>query len=282
MSDFTYQMPDSNDFLKSLFAFLKREGDIELTHLLNKATCSVSTNNEYSEERWNAKWTEVLFYVPFDQFDLVSSEMENRLLEYCNRIMPKDAGYDVMRVSILPQIGGHKSEKTLEEEIREVSESLVNAPSPIRLPSDLTDKGREMAEIYFFLYCAENVLRLFIQQVASDTYGSTYFSQLTVSRSIRGGIAARKQNEEKNKWLCIRGDSELFYLDFKELGDMIINNWSLFERYYPDQAWIRTKIEEMAHCRNLIAHNSYVENHEREVIRLNFRSIVRQLEQYMN
>lgn len=66
-------------------------------------------------------------------------------------------------------------------------------------------------------------------------------------------------------------------MDFKELGDIIINNWGVFSIYFPDQAWIRTKIEEMGNCRNLIAHNSYVDDHDRDVIRLNFKGIMRQL-----
>jgi len=87
----------------------------------------------------------------------------------------------------------------------------------------------------------------------------------------------RKDQEEKNAWLSIRGESDLFYMDFKELGDLILNNWDTFKDSFPDQAWIKSKIDELGNCRNLIAHNSYVGEHERNVINVNYRSIIKQL-----
>jgi hypothetical protein len=102
-------------------------------------------------------------------------------------------------------------------------------------------------------------------------------SSLNTSKSVKNAIAMRKQNEQLNKWMSVRGGSDLFYLDFKDLADVITNNWPLFSGCFPDQAWIRTKIEEMANCRNLVAHNSYLQEHERDVLRTNFTSIIRQV-----
>jgi len=180
-----------------------------------------------------------------------------------------------MKVSLVPKFGAAGAQQQLEEEITEISKALDGTTSDARLPSDLLEKGQEMAQVYLYLYCAENILRLFIERIASERV--TDLANLTIPKTVRDGIAVRKRNEERNKWLSIRGGSDLFYVDFKELADIITNNWTIFGTYFPDQAWIRTKIEEMAHCRNLIAHNSYIDDHERDVIRLNFRSILRQI-----
>ena len=201
--------------------------------------------------------------------------MEESLKEYCDLIMPRETGLDVMQVSLVPKFGSAGAQQELEEEIVEISKALDGTTSDASLPSDLLEKGQDMAQVYLYLYCAENILRLFIERIALEHLAG--LSDLTMPKAARDGIAIRRRNEERNKWLSIRGGSDLFYVDFKELADIITNNWTIFGVYFPDQAWIRTKIEEMAHCRNLIAHNSYIDDHERDVIRLNFRSILRQI-----
>jgi len=96
---------------------------------------------------------------------------------------------------------------------------------------------------------------------------------LTIKETING----RKRNEEKNHWISVRGSSDLFYLDFIELSALIQNNWDLFKGYFPDQAWISSKLNELYGIRNLVAHNSYVGDHERAILQVTFRSIYKQL-----
>ena len=98
-----------------------------------------------------------------------------------------------------------------------------------------------------------------------------------MSNELKRKVTTRIEQEQKNKWLSVRGDPELFYLDFKDLGAIIQNNWDLFAPYFPDQIWILSKINELAECRNLVAHNSVIGDHERDVIRVNFNSILKQL-----
>ena len=75
----------------------------------------------------------------------------------------------------------------------------------------------------------------------------------------------------------MRGESNLFYLDFKHLGDIIRNNWEIFEQKFPDQNWIIAKINELAKIRNLVAHNSLVGDDEIDILRTNTRSIMKQI-----
>lgn len=54
-----------------------------------------------------------------------------------------------------------------------------------------------MAEVYFYLYCIENSLRLFIEKVALNKLGENYFEKLQINSNIEKNIKGRKRKEEK-------------------------------------------------------------------------------------
>ena len=129
-----------------------------------------------------------------------------------------------------------------------------------------------------YLYYAENALRLFIDKIGMDSLDNDYFNSIKTSTEIRNKVLKRKQNEERNRWKSVRGDFDVFYLDFADIGSIIVNNWDIFSKYFPDQNWISSKIKELTECRNHIAHNSYIGSHERDIIRVNFTNILRQID----
>ena len=282
MSDFTYDKPTDSKYHQTLLAYLKKKGETTLYNLVKKAKCYIDAGGTYSEKRWNAMWTKIVFQVPMSDFDDVSDDDRLRLISICNTIMPPDAGYDVMNVEFTPLIDTITEIPDLEDDLQEIQESLETIETPFTLPQDILEKGKEMAEVYLYLYVVENSLRLFIEKVGTEKYGAHFFDFFNIPTEVIRGMEIRKKQEGKNQWISIRGENPLFYLDFKELGILIINNWELFKNYFPQQAWISTKIEELANCRNLVAHNSYMGKHECDVIRVNFNSIVRQIRSGMN
>lgn len=148
----------------------------------------------------------------------------------------------------------------------------------VSLPNDIAEKAKDLSEVYLYLYVVENSLRMFIRDVAMRNFGSNYFPQLKITRDIQKSLAVRKENEEKNKWLSLRGSEELFYLDFKDLATVIGENWELFKGYFDSQPWIKTKIEELANIRNLVAHNnSFIDQHNKDVLRINYHQILKQI-----
>ena len=153
----------------------------------------------------------------------------------------------------------------------------IRPPVRITASDDIIKKGKEMVEVYFYFYCIENSLRLFIEKVALNKFGEDYFEKLQINSNIEKNIKGRKRKEEKNKWLSVRGDSELFYLDFEDLEKIIMNNWNLFRNYFPDQKWITSKLSEMADCRNLIAHNSFIDEDGRNLLRTYYVNILKQI-----
>lgn len=138
-----------------------------------------------------------------------------------------------------------------------------------------------MAEAYTYLYSVENSLRLFIEKICKEVYGENYFSQITVTRALQNTINTRRENAQSKKWLSIRGN-ELFYLDFKDLGNLIDSNWELFKNYFPNRDFIISKLNEMADCRNLIAHNSYIGDTERNLIKTYYNVILKQISETSN
>jgi len=90
-------------------------------------------------------------------------------------------------------------------------------------------------------------------------------------------IRERKKDQEKKKWMSLRGDSDIYLLDIEDFSTIIQNNWSIFNSYFEDQNWIVKNIDEIASCRNPIAHHSYIGKIERDTIRINFEKIVKQI-----
>ncbi len=275
--DFTYDLPDERKYMAGLLMYLKNSDEDYLLELVNGAKCSISATSSFSRKRWNAMWTKIVFHIPMMKFKQIEAPEKQRLLQICDVVMPKNAGYDIMQVDFSPDLDDEQIQNTLEEDIQNIQQKLEETGSTFDLPRDVLQKGAEMAEVYLYLYAVENFIRLFIQKVSIEKFGEDFFQKLSTPSSIDKGIRSRKEQEIKNKWLRVRGDSELFYLDFKELGQLILNNWEIFKKYFPSQSWLSAKIDELGDCRNLVAHNSYLEKHERDIIRINFNSLLRQL-----
>lgn len=54
-------------------------------------------------------------------------------------------------------------------------------------------------------------------------------------------------------------------------------NWESLKDYFPNQSWIQSKLEDLSRFRNMIAHNSYLDNNDFEVVRVYFNAIAKQL-----
>ncbi|MDD1779276.1 MAG: hypothetical protein LUQ65_14005, partial [Candidatus Helarchaeota archaeon] len=274
-----------NIFLQALLRILKTRGFIDQFNILKNANCEFDVSSTFSRVRWNGYSTTVIFRLPMVDYEKLGHEdheFKTPLIQFCDELIPRNAGLDILNVEFLPTLDSDDTSDDVEDDFNNAINELTQQPGYFSLPDDIKQKGHEMAKAYFYLYIIENYLRLFIDKVLIEKYGSVYLEQAIVPRSISNGIKARRDQERKNLWIGVRGDTDLFYIDFKDLGLMIKNNWDAFKNYFPDEAWITTKIDEMGDCRNLVAHNSVIGKHERDVIRTNFISITRQLSNYMN
>lgn len=287
MSDYTFNLPfPTEKLLTGILSELKRNGETELYMQLQKSTLAIEKlGTSYyvdssQKSRWNAIGINVKFLVNPNYIDNLDTVANNQILEMlCDRFIPAEVGFDIKLILFVPNLF---VDFDLEDDILMEFEDQVknNSNSILKkiLPEDIREKGLYMSEIYTYLYLVENSLRLFIETVAIEKFGEEYFNELTIPNALRNTISTRKEKEQNQKWLSIRGSNDLFYLDFKDISTLISNNWELFKVYFPTQEFIVQKITEMADCRNLIAHNSFVDKSERDLIKVYYNSILKQIE----
>ncbi len=277
MADFTYEIPDERAYFKAVVDIAKNDpahNRINLYNIIKDGYCEISAGSSYSQKRWNAMATTVNFYIPQSQFSANSSNLptlKTVLKSICSAVMPPSAGYDILNVNISPLLESD-NDNLLNDVIETVNQTKLEI-----LSDEIKEKGKEMSELYITLYCIENSLRDFIDKTLSNQLGDDYFSKITVPNDLQKGITTRQSEEKQNKWLPLRGDKELYYLDFIDLSKLILNNWEYFKKYFPSQGWISTKLEELYKVRCLIAHNSYAGSDEKDLVGLYYKQIVRQI-----
>lgn len=283
MSEYTYSLPFSNDkLLSGIIIMLKKENKYDLANLLRGANLQIETGGySYYDGHYgrnDALATYITLLVNPNYLDVLDSEENKNLLtRICDGLIPADVGYDVKNVYFnMDLTKDFEAEDDLVADLENNVNALTYRIVGEVLPEDIRIKGYQMAEAYTYLYSVENSLRLFIEKVAKAKYGENYFSQLTIPRALQNTISSRQSNDASNKWLSVRG-TELFYLDFKDLGAVINNNWDIFKAYFPSQDFILPKLNDMAECRNKIAHNSYVDDLERNLMKTYYNVILRQI-----
>lgn len=162
-------------------------------------------------------------------------------------------------------------------DLKKMSDELPPELKSEIIPDDVKTRARQMSEIYTYLYCVENSLRAFVEKISKENYGSDYMNSLKLNVEMKRKIDNRKKSKERIKWLSVRGDTDLFYLDIEDLGAIVRSNWDIFRRYFESPEWIVTNINEIAECRHPVAHHCYLDEHERDVIRINFVKIMKQI-----
>lgn len=284
LPNFTYEIPITmEEFFRGILIQLEVEGHTHLVNLLRGGSCSIENSGTYSayfgSGRSDAMGVHVKLYVNPNNIETLNTEDNKEIIiNICDDLIPAEVGFDVKSVRFITDINGdYDLDRNLINDLNSQSDILSEEIINTLLPDEIKEKGFYMAEIYIYLYSVENSLRLFIEKVAKDNYGEEYFEEISTS-SIESKFQRRKEKEREHKWLSIRGDSELFYLDFKDLKKIIQANWDIFNDYFPNQNFIVAKIDEIAECRNLVAHNSLVEESDKDLVKTYYNSILSQID----
>ena len=155
------------------------------------------------------------------------------------------------------------------EERREL-DLFVSCPGKIRYGS------LQMQNNFRLLYVFENLVRDFIDSTFSEIDGDNWFAKRS-THDMRDKLTTRKKSEENNQWHVGRNEHPLFYLDFSDLSLLITNHWDVFKDFFPDQAWVTSRIKESERTRNVIAHTNDLPAEEGARLEMHLRDWIKQI-----
>jgi hypothetical protein len=133
-----------------------------------------------------------------------------------------------------------------------------------------------MQRYYRILYIFENLVREFISNTFSEVDGDNWFER-RANKPMKDKYDKRKADEKKNLWHTGRNEHPLFYMDFGDLSLLIINHWDLYSDYFPDQAWIASRIKDTERTRNVIAHTNELPSEEGARLEMHLRDWIKQV-----
>ena len=270
---FSYELPESNKFLKNCIEYLNLKDQQELATLLLNSVVHFVITGQFSHRQWDEYQIIACLSVPKIIFKKFDEETLNILKDTFNSVLPKNSGYFISSIELSLKFD---DEITLEDDLLTKIQGTIKNQL-LYLPSDLIEKGREMAEWYVYFYAIENSLRLFIEKVAKNKYGDNYMDHLTLTRGVQNKIETRKKQEGNHLWVPLRGGTDLYYTDFVELGLIIQSNWEIFKDHFPNLEFIKTKIEELNVLRNMVAHFSYLNDAEKQIVIAYYSIIIAQI-----
>lgn len=181
------------------------------------------------------------------------------------------------------------SEKMWIDEEMDMDELFSQISTPKVLPDgidykkfdDIFNQLKLPSAMFQYIFICENILRKFIIQVLND---NGYPSIDSIGNSgLSNDINIRKTQEANQKYLPMRGNHDIYYLDLIKLINIIRFVWdSCFEDKFKDRQWIFSRIDSLYTIRNRVAHNSgYLTNDELRSVDTYCREIIKQIDQYI-
>lgn len=133
-----------------------------------------------------------------------------------------------------------------------------------------------MANIYTAITAFERSARRFIAKVMQEAHGDTWWDT-KVSKTIRDHVTTRRQEEERNGWHGVRGQSPLAFTEMKHLVQIMQQNEPDFEAYVPRLDWARNIFQTIERSRNVIMHSGVLEQIDIDRVGMNIRDWLAQV-----
>lgn len=119
---------------------------------------------------------------------------------------------------------------------------------------DVIEQYHIIGTCYKWIFITENILRKFVIQILSNS-GYPDIRSLKDSKLTKK-INKRIKQENLRKYLPIRGDHDIYYLDLIDFNRIFQNHWYYFKDYFDSQSWICQRIIDLYAIRVRVAHNS--------------------------
>jgi hypothetical protein len=126
----------------------------------------------------------------------------------------------------------------------------------ISVPATIRGASVEMQRSYRLLYVFENLVREFVDKRFTEVDKTPDWWDRRATSDMKKKFEQRKKDAEKNGWHQGRSHHPLFHIDFGDLALLVINHWAVFKDFFPNQAWISSRIQESERSRNVIAHTN--------------------------
>jgi hypothetical protein len=144
------------------------------------------------------------------------------------------------------------------------------------LDKKMINEAAQMTRVYPVLYLFENSVRRIIQHVLEKKYGADWWNN-KVPRNVRDNVEKRLVQEASNKWHGRRGAHKIFYTDIGDLSSIITTNWLDFKDMFPNQTWVKSRIDEIELSRNIVAHNNPLTDRDIKRVKLYFDDWTKQI-----
>jgi len=144
------------------------------------------------------------------------------------------------------------------------------------LSDTIREGSLQMQRYYRILYAYENFVREFISSRFEELDGADWFDRRATT-AMKRKVEERRQAEIKNQWHIGRNEHPLFFLDFGDLGLLIINHWDCFKDFFPSQSWVTSRLQDAERTRNVIAHTNLLAAEEGHRIEMYLRDWIKQI-----
>ncbi len=115
---------------------------------------------------------------------------------------------------------------------------------------------------YKILFKLERSLRKFISSELQKNLQLNWLKAISKVIIKKCEKRAKRESETYQDITVEDADHILNYSDFKDIKDIIIDNWSIFGTCFIRKDLIENKLEELEIPRNVIAHNRIISNNE--------------------
>lgn len=138
------------------------------------------------------------------------------------------------------------------------------------------DKAEKMAYVYGIFYCFENLVRELVAQRLDERKGLNWWDTC-VPDSVKKRVDQKKSDIEKNKWHEAVYQRNIDLTLFGDLASIIVKEWQEFDDLFPNQHWVKQRLDELERSRNVIAHANMLPESEIERIERYLEDWVKQV-----
>lgn len=157
-----------------------------------------------------------------------------------------------------------------------VEKRYIESLSLDLLDDECVASAKLMATVYIAIAAFENMVRQFVLKILIENFGEDWWEK-SISANIRKTAESRKKEEDKIKWHTHRGDSMINYVDFGDLGNIIGQNYQLFEVHVVSLEWVKQIFNTLERSRNVIMHSGELGERDIERIGINIRDWISQV-----